>query len=111
MSHRVQRLAMALVLGCALAVCAGAGVAAAAGASPHARLTTHAAANSRAHRIVQHDSRTSRPYTTALNVAIVGTATGSSGWGGRGDGRRLDAVVCDAVDGQRDRRSGQRPHA
>jgi arabinogalactan endo-1,4-beta-galactosidase len=79
MSHRVQRLAMALVLGCALAVCAGAGVAAAAGASPHARMTTHAAANSRAHRIVQHDSRTSRPYTTALNVAIVGTAAGSSG--------------------------------
>ena len=63
-------------------MCAGAGVAAAAGvSSARARIITAdtAAANGRAHRSVQHDSSTSRPYMTALNVAIVGTATGSSG--------------------------------
>ncbi len=79
MSDRVRRLVTALMLGCALAVAAGAGVAAAASSHAAARLTTHKAAHGRAHRIVQHDSRTSRPYATALNVAIVGTATGSSG--------------------------------
>ena len=41
MSDRVQRLATALMLGCALAVFAGAGVAAAAGASPHAAAHHH----------------------------------------------------------------------
>ena len=69
MSDRVQRLVTVLVLGCALAVCAG-GVAAA--------KASHRTAHKRAHRIAHHDGHSAGPYTTALNLALAGTATAST---------------------------------
>ena len=74
MSHRVMHLAITLTLGC---VCACAGPAGAV-AAPATHGSAHRAAHRPAHRAVRHDARSARPYTTALNVALAGTATASS---------------------------------
>src|ERR1700727_3092929 len=67
------RLSMTLALACALA-CAGPVAAATAKTShPAARKPAHSAT-----RGTHHDARTARPFATALNVALAGTATAST---------------------------------
>jgi arabinogalactan endo-1,4-beta-galactosidase len=69
-----RRLAMTLALACALA-CAGPVAAATAKTShPAARKP----ARSAPHRVTHHDARSARPFATALNVALAGTATAST---------------------------------
>ena len=85
MSDRVMRLAIALTVSCALA-CAG--TVAMAGAKTvratqhrtvhQVRATHHRTAHKRAHRVAHHDGHAAAPYTTALNVALAGTATAST---------------------------------
>ena len=69
-----QRLAMTLAVGCALA-CAGPVTAATA-------TTSHRAARKPAHpvpyRVIHHDAHSARPFATALNVALAGSATAST---------------------------------
>ena len=83
MPERVMRLAIALTLGCALAVCAA--PAAMAGAK-----TSHRAAHKRAHKVAHHDGHAASPYTTALNVALAGTATASTEAGGSPASNAID---------------------
>ncbi len=83
MSDRIMRLAITLVVGCALGVCAGPVAIASA-------RTWHRAAHRRAHRTAHHDGH-SAPFETALNVALGGTATASTEAGG--------APASNAIDG------------
>ncbi len=85
MSDRVMRLAIALTVSCALA-CAGTVAMAGAktvratqhGTAHKVRATHHRTAHKRAHRVAHHDGHAAAPYTTALNVALAGTATAST---------------------------------
>ena len=70
MSDRIMRLAITVIVGGALGVCAGLVPIASAKA-------LHKVAHRRAHRIAHHDGH-SAPFETALNVAIAGTATAST---------------------------------
>ena len=70
MSHRVMRLAITVSVGCALACVAPVALAGA--------KASHRAVHKRAHRVAPHDRHAADPYTTALNVALAGTATAST---------------------------------
>jgi arabinogalactan endo-1,4-beta-galactosidase len=83
MSDRTMRLAITWAVGCALACAAP--VAAAGAKVPHRR------DHQRAHRVAHHDAHSARPFMTALNVALAGTASASTEAGG--------APASNAIDG------------
>src|ERR1700742_2282678 len=78
MSDRVLRLAITSIVGCALACAGTVTVASATTVRATHHGTAHKVAHKRVHHVAHHDGHAAARYTTALNVALAGTATAST---------------------------------